>query len=175
MTRIPIVALVALSLAACSAPEEDIQAWMTQQESGMVGRVKPLPEIIPTEVAEFTGYDYPDPFRHASQDILPRSVAGEFRPDLTRRREPLEAYALETLAFVGTLQRSDETLALVKADNSLYQVRSGNYMGQDFGMVTEISDTEMVLKELVEDLNGEWGERVTTLNMQAQQDQEAAN
>ena len=166
--------LLAIFLAGCVNPEEDIQSWMAQQEAGMTGSVKPLPEIVPAEMAVFTGFDHPDPFRHTTQDVLPRAGSNEYRPDLTRRREPLEAYALETLAFVGILQRASQTLALVRADASLYQVRAGNFMGQDFGMVTEISDTELTLKELVEDLNGEWGERVTTLKLQAQQDQEAA-
>lgn len=161
-----------LALAGCSSPEEDIQSWMEQQSSGMQGRVKPLPEIVPAETVSYTGFDFPDPFRPAAQPVA-TAPTSEFRPDMTRRREPLEAFALETLAFVGTIKKGDERLALVRADKSLYQVRSGSYMGQDFGLVTEISDSELTLKELVEDLNGEWGERLTTLKLQ-QQDQEAA-
>lgn len=162
-------------LAGCSSPQEDIQAWMSGEASGMKGRVAPLPEIVPAEPVAYTGYDFPDPFRApVKAEEAVRTASSGIGPDLTRRREPLEAHALETLSFVGTLQRDGERVALVVADSSLYQVRQGNYMGQDFGMVTEINDNELVLKELVEDLNGEWGERVTTLQLQAQQNPEGA-
>lgn len=67
------------------------------------------------------------------------------------------------------IQRGKENLALVKAGDALYQVRKGNYLGQDFGVVTNISNSEVSVKELVEDLNGEWGERVSTLHLQEQE------
>lgn len=176
MNRVVLCAWIAvLGLAGCSSPEEDIQAWMNEQASKYKGNVKPLPEIVPAETVAYVGYDFADPFRPAVvPDLTTQAPRGEFRPDLTRRREPLEAYALETLAFVGTLERGSETVALIRADKSLYQVKPGNYMGQDFGMVTAVSDSELTLKELVEDLNGEWGERVTTLQLQEQQNREAA-
>ncbi|MCB1908793.1 MAG: pilus assembly protein PilP [Rhodocyclaceae bacterium] len=161
--------------AACSSPQEDIQQWMDEQSRHMAGKVQPLPDIKPAEQVSYVGYDYPDPFRPAATAIDLDMPASEFRPDLTRRREPLEAFALETLAFVGTLEMNTEKIALImfqapttgepagQSEGTVYQVREGNYMGQDFGLVAEIHDTELTLKELVEDLNGEWGERVTTM------------
>ncbi|MCB1929081.1 MAG: pilus assembly protein PilP [Rhodocyclaceae bacterium] len=174
----PALSLIALLLmAACSSPQEDIQVWMDDQSRHMVGKVQQLPEIKPAEQVAYVGYDYPDPFRPAATAIDLDMSTSEFRPDLTRRREPLEAFALETLAFVGTLEMGSEKIALVmfqapagggaagQGDGTLYQIRKGNYMGQDFGLVAEINDTELTLKELVEDLNGEWGERVTTMEL----------
>ena len=170
------VSLIFLLMAACSSPQEDIQVWMDEQSRNMAGEVEPLPEIKPAEQVSYVGYDYPDPFRPAATAI-DLDMPSEFRPDLTRRREPLEAYALETLAFVGTLEMNAEKIALImfqaptksakkeQGDGTLYQIRKGNYMGQDFGLVAEINDTELTLKELVEDLNGEWGERVTTMEL----------
>ena len=173
----PALAVIALLLAACSRPQEDIQVWMEDQSRHMVGKVQPLPEIKAAEQVTYVGYDYPDPFRPAATAIDLDMPASEFRPDLTRRREPLEAFALETLAYVGTLEMGSEKIALImfqapatgnaaaQSDGTLYQIRKGNYMGQDFGLVADISDTELTLKELVEDLNGEWGERVTTMEL----------
>ena len=45
--------------------------------------------------------------------------------------------------------------ALVRADKILFQVMVGNYRGQNFGMVTGISETVVTLKVLVEDLIAE--------------------
>ncbi|MCB1957364.1 MAG: pilus assembly protein PilP [Rhodocyclaceae bacterium] len=174
--RYVLLVLAASLVSACSDPQQDIEAWMSEQTAGMKGRVEPLPAIKPAETVEYTGYDYPDPFRPASKEVQVARSTSAFRPDLTRRREPLEAYPLETLTFVGVLQMEGETVALIRVDGgagpgTLYQVRRGNYMGQDFGMVAEIGDTELTLKELVEDLNGEWGERLTTLQIQETQEQ----
>lgn len=155
-------------LVACSSPEQDIQEWMAGEAANMKGGVKPLPEIEPAPIVEFDEALVTDPFRPSKMEPDKRATGG-LRPDVNRRREPLEAYSLETLAFVGVIQRGKENLALVKAGDALYQVRKGNYLGQDFGVVTNISNSEVSVKELVEDLNGEWGERVSTLHLQEQE------
>lgn len=164
-----LVVVCCLLLAACSSDEEDIQAWMTQQAEGMRGHVKPLPEIKPFPVAEYDAGALVDPFDAARLEPDKRA-AGALRPDLNRRREPLEAFPLESLKMVGVMMKGKESHALVQADGALYQVKVGNYMGQNFGVVTAISDTAVTLKELVEDVNGEWVERTSSLMLQEQQE-----
>ena len=91
---------------------------------------------------------------------------GGIQPDLTRRKEPLEAYPLENLRMVGTLQQNKSNFALVKTpDNNLFRVKVGNYMGQNFGLITEISESTIKLKELVQDSSGDWTERVSTMTL----------
>lgn len=154
-----------LLLAGCANDEENVQAWMNQQAQGMRGMVKPLPEIKPFPVVEYAADDLPSPFDPAR--LQPeRRAGGALQPDLTRRREPLEAYPLESLQMVGVLQRKGVTEALVKADQRLHQVRVGNHMGQNFGVVTGIDPSGITLKELVQDVNGDWVERSTTLMLQ---------
>lgn len=158
-----------LILAACSDDQEDIQAWMADQERTMVGGVKPLPEMKTFPVVSYDAEGLIDPF--AASRIAPtareQTTGG---PDLTRRREPLEAYPLESLSMVGVLMQGDIVQALISVDNVLHQVRAGNYMGQDFGVVTGITETEVALKELVEDTNGDWVERTRTLLLREQQE-----
>ena len=87
-------------------------------------------------------------------------------PDLNRRREPLEAYPIEALSMVGTLQKGKALYALVKTpERDIYQVRQGNHMGQNFGVIVGISDTDIKLKELMQDGSGDWSERSSTLNL----------
>ena len=69
--------------------------------------------------------------------------------------------------MVGTLAKNRAMYALVRTpDKDIYQVRSGNFMGQNFGVITGISDTEIKLKELVQDSAGDWTERSSSLQLQ---------
>ena len=106
--------------------------------------------------------------------IEPLKGASKLAPDLNRRKEPLEAFPLESLAMVGTLQRGKSRFALVRTtDKDVYQVKVGNYMGQNFGVVIGIEDTEIKLKELVQDGAGDWTERSSTIQLaEADQRQE---
>jgi type IV pilus assembly protein PilP len=87
-------------------------------------------------------------------------------PDLDRPKEPLEAFALETIQMVGSLTQARETYGLVKAGPNLYRVRKGNYMGQNFGVITAIDETQISLKELIQEGSGDWTERASSLQLQ---------
>lgn len=168
MKRLLILAS-ALVLAACSGDQEDIQGWMTEQEKGMTGTIKPLPEMKPAPVVKYQAEGASDPF--VVSRIEPETkTTRRGGPDLDRRREPLEAYPLESLQLVGVITQNRKVHALVRADQNLHQVKVGNYMGQNFGLVTAISESEVTLKELVEDMNGDWVERISTLLLQEQQE-----
>lgn len=87
-------------------------------------------------------------------------------PELARRKEPLEAFPLDAMTLVGSILKSGQPVALVKVDSLLYQVKLGNYLGEHYGRVTKISETEVVLREIAQDGVGEWIERVATLQLQ---------
>ena len=166
MKRILILVMSTL-LVACAAEDEDIQSWMAEQERGMRGAVKPLPEVKPFPAVEYDADSLVEPF--ASSRIEPESrgtVTGG--PDLERQREPLEAYPLESLTMVGVLMQDERVHALVKADQVLHQVRVGNYLGQNHGVVQSITEAEVTLNEIVEDINGDWVERTSRLLLQEQ-------
>ena len=89
------------------------------------------------------------------------------QPDLTRPKEPLEAFSLETLKMVGVLSRKGVIHAVIKTpDNAIYHVKKGNYVGQNFGLITQIGDSEVSLREIVQDSAGDWSERTSTLILQ---------
>ena len=89
-------------------------------------------------------------------------------PELNRRKEPLEAFPLDSMTMVGSLDRAGQKVALVRVDNLLHQVRPGNYLGQNYGRVTRITESEVMLREIVQDAAGEWIERSTALQLQEQ-------
>ena len=87
------------------------------------------------------------------------------QPDLNRPKEPLEAFPLEALQMVGTLSQNKDMYALVKAGANLFRVKKGNYMGQNFGVITGIEEGQISLKEVVQDSGGDWVERSSAVQM----------
>ena len=159
-----------LAIGGCADDQENIQAWMSEQAAGMRGSVKPLPEIQPFQVVPYDAAALVEPFRGSRIEPERKGGGGGLRPDPDRRREPLEAYPLETLRMVGVLSQNNVAQALIQVDKSLYRVKAGNYLGQDYGVITEVSESSVQLRELVEDLNGDWVERTSSLQLQERQE-----
>jgi type IV pilus assembly protein PilP len=156
-------------LAACGGGEhEDLKQWMNESTKDLVGKVPPLPEIKPFPVVAYDAINLVSPFAPSriEPDKRPVSTGIGPRPDLNRRKEPLEAFPLESLKMVGSMIQGNIKQAIVQADKSTYQVKVGNYMGQNFGVITSVTETEVTLKELVEDSNGDWSERTSKMLLQ---------
>jgi len=169
MKRLTIIIAV-LFLAACGGDEhQDLKAELKNITKGLRGHIAPLPVVKPYEPVPYDAFDMPDPFGPAKIELALGSAAkskgGANAPDTTRPKEPLEAYPLESLKMVGTLSQAGVNYALVRADNSLYRVKAGNYMGQNFGVITDITDSQINLKELVQDASGDWTERKIALQI----------
>jgi len=155
--------ILTIVIAGCGAQKgDDIDQFINESGKGMQGKVEPLPEV-----KQFVPYvfnaagDLPDPFkpRKAASDSG-KSDQGKLQPDLKRPKEALESFPLENLKYVGTLKKGTQTTALMSApDGQVYQVRAGNYMGQNFGIVSKITPDEILVKEVVQDASGEWVER----------------
>lgn len=170
MNRAAILGACVLLAGCAGGSEDDLQAWMNEQAKTMRGSVQTLPELKPFPVVAYAGTQGDDPYRSARMEPERRASAGALRPDMDRRREPLESYPLESMQMVGILMQGRNTHALIKANNALHQVKVGNYMGQNFGVVTQITETEVTLRELVEDVYGDWVERITPLTLQERQE-----
>ena len=155
------IALVALG--GCSSELDELKAFVRDSEKGLPRRVEPLPAVKPFEPFTYEGFDLPDPFKPRKLTPPKEGAGGGIAPDMNRRKEPLEAFPLEQLKMVGTLQQGKDMYALVRADKTLYRVRKGNYMGQNFGLITEVTENDIKLKEIVQDSAGDWTERQTAL------------
>jgi type IV pilus assembly protein PilP len=166
MKLLTISFLSLLALTACSGGEgDDLDQWMKERRAHVGGKISPLPELK-TYVPFIYNSDAAlhDPFkgRRAAD-----SAGSGLKPDLSRPKEPLEAFPLESLKFVGFLQQGKRNVALISApDNTVYQVKVGNYMGQNFGLVMNLSKDEVIVKEMIQDATGEYVERRVTINPQ---------
>jgi type IV pilus assembly protein PilP len=163
-----LILLGCFALAGCGDRHlDDVKKFVKDSDKLPQGRIPPLPEVKPYEAFTYDAYDLIDPFK-PRKIVPPKAVAGAggIQPDFSRRKEPLEAYPLENLKMVGTLQQQKIMHALVRTpDNSLFRVRAGNYMGQNFGRIVGINDTTIALKEIVQDSNGNWEEKDQALQL----------
>jgi type IV pilus assembly protein PilP len=165
-----VLTTIVLGLTACGGEQHaDLRDFVKKSDDLPRGRIPPLPEVQPYEPFAYNAYDLTDPFKPRQiQAPKAAAVAGGIKPpDPNRRKEPLEAYPLENLKMVGTLQQKKDIYALVRTpDNRLFRVRPGNFVGQNFGRITEISESGIKLKELVQDSGGEWKEEDRSLLLQ---------
>ena len=166
-------ALVCLLVGCSGSDESDLQSWMNEQRAQTKPKVTPLAEPKKFVPQDYTEEAVTDPFNilKLTQALRKESAqaaanAALVAPELTRRKEALEAYPLDSMTMVGSLIKVGLPVALVKVDNLLYQVKTGNYLGQNYGRVTKVTETELTIREIVQDAAGEWVERPATLQLQ---------
>jgi type IV pilus assembly protein PilP len=163
----------AMLLAACGGGDEaELAQWMTESSRNLKGVVKPLPEVKPYEPVAYAAADQIEPFQMSRLDP-DRKINSGHMPDMKRPRETLESFPLESIRMVGTIRRDGATNAVVQVDKNVFQIKVGNHMGENFGIVTGISESEVTLKELVQDGTGDWTERVSTIQLQETRQKEA--
>jgi type IV pilus assembly protein PilP len=145
----------------------DLRQWMDEASRNLPRKVPPLPQVKPYEPVAYDAGNSIATNPFDASRAIPEQVkkGGGKQPDFDRPREPLEAYPLESLKYVGFLKftGAKPSHAVILADGSLHNVRAGNYLGQNFGVITKIDESEVTLKELVQDAEGDWIERVSSL------------
>jgi type IV pilus assembly protein PilP len=168
------VCVSALLLHGCSSSDkEELQQWINEQNSKSKPKTQVLPEPKKFTPEAYTQDGQTEPFssqkltqalkRESNQAV---ASTGLITPELSRRKEILEGFPLDTMRMVGSLMQPNQPVALVKVDSLLYQVKAGNYLGQNYGRVMKITETDLTLREIVQDSAGEWIERTATLQLQ---------
>ena len=170
-TRLPAVTVIALAaLAGCSGEQEELAQWMDQQRREVKPNVSKIEAPKKFNPQAYLALASVEPFSAQKlsvalkqQERQPNSLLAS---EINRRREPLESYPLDSMTMVGSVVRTGRPYALLRVDNLLYQVKQGDYLGQNYGKITKISETDVSLREIVQDAAGEWIERVSALQLQ---------
>lgn len=166
-------------LAACSRGDhEDLRQWMQENSKNLRGGIPRLPDVKPYAPVPYAAEGMLDPFK--PNKIEPEAKnrqgsgkGGALQPDFDARElrnSPLERYPLESLKMIGYLNINNRPIAVIQAEQNVRQVKVGEYIGQDFGVVTRIADSEITLRELIQDSAGEWSERSTSLRLQGKEE-----
>jgi type IV pilus assembly protein PilP len=169
--KIAVAATIALLLGACGGEEQsELRQELAAMTKDLRGKVDPLPQVKSFEPVPYKGESMVDPFV-PSRIVVTQAAAGGgggggVQPDLNRPKEPLEAFPMESIQMVGTLSQNKDMYALVRAGASLFRVKKGNYMGPNFGVITNIDEGQISVKEVVQDSGGDWVERSTSVQMQ---------
>ena len=167
MKRLIICMSGAMLLAGCGGDIEELKQWMEQQRKEVKPTVAPLlppKKFLPQPYESAAGVD---PFSPQKLSVAIKQEAAQpnslLTAEISRRKEPLEAFTLDSMAMVGSMTRDGKRFALLRVDNLYYNVKAGDYLGQNFGRITKISETDITLREVVQDAAGEWIERTSTL------------
>jgi type IV pilus assembly protein PilP len=170
LIAISVAAALTAGLVGCGAEQEELQSWMDQQRREAKPNVPPLLPPKRFDPQPYEQVQAVEPFSNQKLTVALKQEARQpnslFAGEMNRRKEPLEAYPLDSMKMVGSVAKSGRPTALLKVDSLLYQVKVGEYLGQNYGKVTKISETEVTLLEVVQDAAGEWIERPAALQLQ---------
>jgi len=162
------LALACILLTGCGGEEfQDLRDFVKNSGADLRGKIPPPPNVKLYEpFAYVNDTNLADPFQPRKPVASATGKRGENEPDLNRPKEALEDFPLESLKMVGYVFKGKVGHAVVRApDKKLYQVKVGNYMGMNFGLIQKLTDTEIVIKEVVQDSTGDWSERISSLKL----------
>lgn len=155
--------LLGLMLGGCGSEQDDLRAYVEEVKSRKTKDIEPIPQIKPQESFLYVEAGRRDPFASApSQKAVPGALSALMDP--RRNREPLEEFPLDSLRLVGTLSIRNQKFALIKDPTGVvHRVTQGNYLGQNYGKITAIAESELALREIVPDGFGGYIERPATV------------
>jgi type IV pilus assembly protein PilP len=162
------LALASVLLTGCGGEEfQDLRDFVKNSGADMRGKIEPPPEVKPYENFAYNNdTNLPDPFKPRKSESYSGGKVGVNQPDMERPKEALEEFPLESLKMVGYLYKNKVGYAVIRAvDGKLYRVKAGNYIGTNFGLIKEVSENEVIIKEMVQDSAGEWTERISGLQL----------
>ena len=164
------LAMAGAALLGCGADTDELQGWMDQQRREVKPSVTPLTPPKKFDPAPYASAQSVEPFSNQKLSVALKQEAKQpnsvLAAELNRRKEPLEFYTLDGMNMVGSVVKQGRPFALLRVDNLLYQVKVGDYLGQNYGRITKITETEIALREIVQDAAGEWIERTSALQLQ---------
>ncbi len=167
--RICCLTILLISLAGCSGNDADLYSYVKAVKSRPAGKIQPVPEFKPYESFAYSDANSRDPFSvytSDGEDSVKVNSELTLRPDMDRNKEALEEYPLDTLHFVGHLEKGGERWAIVTSpDHLVYRVKVGNHLGSNYGEIVAISETQIDIKEIVQDGLGGWLEREAALSL----------
>jgi type IV pilus assembly protein PilP len=174
--RIILFALCGL-LGACSgSSQEELRQWIADNSARLLqekSSIPGLPQVKPYEPVPYSVDGSLDPFKSAKiePDAKYKQAIGN-GPDFAARElrnSLLEKYPLESLKMIGYMNVKNIPLAVIQVDDKIKQIKVGDYIGLNFGIVTKITDREVVLRELIEDNAGDWSEQTSSLYLQSKE------
>ncbi len=157
-------------LTACSGDQQELSEWIAQQREQVKPSVQPILPPKKFNPQPYLAYESVEPFSTQKLTVAIKQEARQpsslLASEVNRRPEPLEAFPLDSVTMVGSLIKHNAPFALLKVAKLLYQVKLGDYLGQNYGKIVKITETDMSIREVVQDGSGEWTERISSIQLQ---------
>ena len=163
-----LLALIALGLGACGGNMDDLHQYIDEVKNRPGGRIEPLPEITPYQVFSYVAdvEGVRSPFIPDTPQVTTSGASGGVGPNPDRIHEFLEGFPLDTLRMVGTLHIGETMYGLVQtSDGLIHRVIPGNFLGQNDGRITDITESEVELVEIISDGIGGYIERDAAVSL----------
>jgi type IV pilus assembly protein PilP len=162
---------ISMLLSACGDSDvKEVKQWMADVDRSTKVAIQPLSEPKNFVPFAYGAKDAVDPYSPNKLLVelakLSDQSTNPLKPDLNRRKELLEAYPLDTMHMVGIIQKNGVNYALVQINGAVYQVVNGQRIGQNFGIVTGVTEDTINIKEVLQDAGGDWVERMSKLELQ---------
>jgi len=155
-------------LTGCGGDKDDLEQYFSEQRGRPATPIAPIPEVKPYLRYVYPGHEK-DPFDEAMlapNTVREQIVDNGINIDTTRVPEFLEGFPLDSLRMVGTVEKDKTLWALVKIPEGAVQtVKPGNYLGQNYGKIVDISDVKMSMIETVSNGLGGYEEREISINL----------
>lgn len=165
--RLATMLFMMIGLIGCANPDlQDLRNFVANKKAESPGRIEPIPEIQQIDTFLYEQQGRRDPFTQMKKQVSKEVdlVENGIQPDINRRKEELEDYALDSLRMVGILEQSAVIWALVQSkEGTIHRVKSGNYMGHNHGRIMQISEDKIELNEIIQDGSGGYSERQASL------------
>lgn len=168
VARLLLMLGAALVLSGCTRGMSDLRDWVAQEKAKKGAPIQPLPVIKTFETFKYDDQDRRDPFSPSTAELQTNTANSGPRPDANRAKQPLEMFALDSLKMVGTVGTGASMEVLVKDPGGvIHRVHANEYMGQNYGHITAISEDHIDMVELISNGNGGWMERPASIALDA--------
>lgn len=160
-----VLAASTLLTMACSSATDDLEARVSEVKSRKTTAIEPIPQIKQFEAFTYSAASRRDPFTAMEARRNNRGFDNSgIKPDMNRNKEPLEEFPLDALRMLGIIEAGGKTFAMIKApDGVVHRVTVKDHMGQNFGQITAINESEVNLMEIIPDGFGGWMQRPAVL------------
>lgn len=166
--KLTVASLLCLTLNSCSRDISDLENFVAETKTKYVGSIEPIPEFDPYQIFNYTAFEERDPFLQKERDDLDQQIAAQSgtQPDQQRRKEPLEYFPMDALSMVGILEQRGSVWGLIRdSDGTIHTVKPGNFLGENFGEIIRITESEIEILEIISDGLGAWIEREISLSL----------
>ncbi len=166
--KLVITGLACLTLGACSRDISDLENFVAETKTKYVGSIEPIPEFDPYQVYNYSAFEERDPFLQKQREDEEQQISSQSgtQPDRERRKEALEYFPMDALTMVGILEQRGSVWGLIKdPDGTIHTVKPGNFLGENFGEIIRITESEIEILEIISDGLGAWIERELALSL----------